>query len=321
MVWGGATFDVLARMRRDRQQIASKRTSIRPHMLGTGPPKESFDCLYLCDECGYLCDTDPRCPSCGARSWIDLDYWVHAEFLREREQNERRNPSKDVRWQLRLASLATGSALGAGCAAGLALAGLAVGWPALLALGAGGTALTHGLGRRKIGWSLMARRVRNPTRWRLPLPHVDPAAQIAERIVGRLEPRGALLQAPFTGRPCLGYEIAVLFDTPEDAWPPIWVLREMRSCAFDVRGRAVEADHAWLDLPTAPISQPALDEDAKRKFLRQRGLFLGDGQFDLYESILEPGRAYELVWPSLPAGAPPMVVRASGQVIRETPFR
>jgi hypothetical protein len=321
MVWGGATLDVIARMRKDRQQIGGGRCSIRPHMLGTGPPREKFDCLYLCDECGYLSDTNPRCPSCGANSWIDLDYWVHAEFLREREHQERRNPSKEVRWQLRLASLAAGSTLGAGCAAVLAAAGVALGWPLLLGLGAGGTAMTHGLGRRRLGWSLMARRVRDPTRWRLPLPRVDPAAQIAERITGHLEPRDALLRAPFTGRACLGYEIAVMFDTPEDAWPPIWVLREMRSCAFDVRGRAVAADHAWLELPTAAISQPALDDEAKAKLLRQRGLFSSDGQFDLFESILEPGRAYDLVWPSLPAGAPPMVLPASRDVARNSPFR
>lgn len=321
MVWGGATIDVIARMRKDRQQMASKRTSIRPHMLGSGPPKESFDCLFLCDGCGYLSDTDARCPACGATAWIDLDYWVHAEALRAREEEERRNPSKEVRWQVRLASLAAGSTLGAGCVGLLAAAGVALAWPVALGLGVTSVAAAHGLGQRRIGWSLMARRVRDPTRWRLPLPSIDPAAKIRERISGHLAPQGALLRAPFTGRPCIGYEIAVLFDTPEDAWPPIWVLREMRSCAFDVRGRAVEADKAWLALPTAPISQPALDDDAKAKFLRQRGLFLGDGQFDLFESIIEPGRPYELVWPSLPEGAPPMIVPASGAVAREHPFR
>jgi len=278
--------------------------------------------MFLCDVCGYLCDRDPPCPSCGHTSWIDLDYWALAEALRTREEDQRRHPPDRLKWQVRLASLTTGAALGVGCATGLALAGLAAfTWPALLGLGGGAAALTHGLGRRRIGRSLMARQVERPSRWHLPLPLVAADAVATTRVVGRPQPRGALLTAPFSGRPCLGYELGVLFDAPGDAWPPIWVLREMRSCAFDVHDRHVDADAVTLALPIAPVPEPAMTETVRQKFLRQRGLFLVDGKFDLFEAILEPGAVYELQWPSAPEGAPPVVRPTTGVVAPRGAYR
>ncbi|MDC0719015.1 hypothetical protein [Nannocystis bainbridge] len=313
MVWGGATVDAIARLKREQAVIASKRSSIRPHQLGAGSPKESFDCMFLCDVCGYLCDTDPACPSCGRTAWIDLDYWHVAEALREREEEERRHPPDRLKWQVRLASVAAGAAIGIGCAGGLALAGLvALGWPSLLGLGGGATALAHRLGRRRIGRALMLRGSSRPTRWHMPLPLVAAEAVVAARAVGQPQPRGPLLAAPFSGRPCLGYELGVLFDAPGDAWPPIWVLREMRSSAFDIDGRHVEADAVTLGLPLTAVTRPAMTESARQRFLRQRGLFLADGQFELFEAIVEPGAAYEVQWPSAPAGVPPVIHATTG---------
>lgn len=317
MVWGGATFDAIARLKREQSALASKRSSIRPHALGASPKKESFDCMFLCDVCGYLSDTDPPCPSCGRQAWIDLDYWGLAEALRAREEEERRHPPDRLKWQIRLTSLAAGAAIGVGCAAGLALAGVAaLGWPSLLGLGGGATALTHRLGRRRIGRSLMLRGGARPTRWHMPLPLVAEDAVVAARVVGQPQPRGALLTAPFSGRPCLGYELGVLFDAPGDAWPPIWVLREMRSCAFDIHDRHVEADAVTLALPITPVARPFMTESARQRFLRQRGLFLLDGRFDLFEAILEPGAVYELQWASAPQGAPPVIHATSGVLPR-----
>lgn len=304
----GAVFDALARLRRDMPKFGSKRSSVRPHELGGGPKKESFDCMFLCDACGYLCDTDPPCPSCGRTEWIDLDYWGLAEALRAREEDERRHPPADITWRVRLTSIAAGLLFGVLCSAGLELSGLlAFDWPALLGLGAGGAAMTHGLGRRQIAWGMLARQVQRPTRWRLPLPLPAPDAGAGERLVGHVEPRGPLLQAPFSGRPCVGYQIAVMFDAPNDAWPPLWVLDEMRSCAFEVQGRAIAADRVSLVGPIEHIIRPFMTETERQRFLRVRGLFLADGQFDLFESIIEPGQACELLWPNAPAGAPPAI--------------
>ena len=321
MVWGGATLDVMKRLRREAQTMGSKRSAIRPHQLGVAPGREAFACLLLCDTCGYLSEVDRPCPCCGARAWIDLAYWSHAEALRSREEEARRHPPQIVQWQVRLTSLASGAAIGATGAAWLALAGL-VGFslPVIVGCGALATGVTHVIGRRKLGWSIMQKRVQNPTRWRLPLPLVDAGAKTASRISGAIEAQGPLLRAPFSGRSCVGYDIAVLFDAPGDAWPPVWVLREVRSCAFEVAGRRVAADAASLAMPITHIAEPALDLAARARFLRERGLFLVDGDFTFYEAIVEPGGAYELLWPSLPDGAPPFV-RPISAAVRRDPYR
>jgi hypothetical protein len=321
MVWGGATLDAIARLRREAQQIGFKRSSIRPYQLGLSSAKESFDCMFLCDHCGYLSDTDPPCPHCARKAWIDLDSWGFAEALRAREEEARRNPPESVQWQVRMTSIAAGTAIGLTCASWLAFAGLlTLGLPLVIGCGAGAAALTHGLGRRRFGWSIMARRVLRPTRWRLPLPLVDAKAKTASTVSGTAEPRGPLLTAPFTGRPCIGYDLAVLFDAPNDAWPPIWVLREMRSCPFEIQGRPVDADAVSLAMPIVPIEKPILTDEQKRRFLRERGLFLNDGTFDLHETIIEPGGTYELLWPTLPAGAPPFI-RGAPAALRRDPYR
>jgi hypothetical protein len=321
MVWGGATLDVLQRLRREAQSMGSNRSSIRPYQLGVSPGREDFPCMFLCDSCGYLSETDPPCPCCGTRAWIDLGLWAHAEVLRAREEEARRHPPDVVQWQVRLTSLASGAAIGATGATWLALIGLvSFSWPVIVGCGALATGMTHVLGRRRLGWSIMTKRVQNPTRWRLPLPLIDPKAKTASRISGPIEAHGPLLRAPFSGRTCVGYDIAVMFDTPNDAWPPIWVLREVRSCAFEIGGREVAADAASLAMPITAITEPALDTEAKRRFLRERGLFLVDGTFDLYEAIIEPGGSYELLWPSLPAGAPPFV-RPIAAGTRRDPYR
>ena len=131
----------------------------------------------------------------------------------------------------------------------------------------------------------------------------------------------AVLRAPFTGRACVAYEVAVLFDHPGDAWPPIWALREMRSCPFEVDGREVAKDHAMLTTATALVETPVMSEEQKRRFLRERGLFVADGRFDLYEAIVAPNQRVELRWPTAPEGAPPFVSAIEGAVRGRDPYR
>lgn len=329
MVWGGATLDAIARLRREFKAMEARRLDVRrfvrPPRSMLADTKEAFDCFFLCDECGYLCEQSPPCPSCGATAWIDLDLWTNAEALRALEEEERRHPPKWLRTRVNLTAFAGGSLLGAAATATLALAGvLALGPVGLVVFGVGAsglaTAYTHELARRRITRTIVADRVDNPTRWRMPLPLADPTTTHATTTAGPAEPRGALLHAPFTGRPCLAYEAAILFDHPEDAWPPTWVLREMRSVPFEIRGELVEADRASLLVPIQPIHAPTLDDAAKQKFLRERGLFLADGKFDLFEAIVEPHLTYELVRPATPDGAPPFI-RPSRALPRGTPYR
>ena len=69
-----------------------------------------------------------------------------------------------------------------------------------------------------------------------------------------------------------------------------------------------------------PFDTPTLDDAAKQKFLRERGLFLADGKFDLFEAIVEPNLTYELARPAAPDGAPPFI-RPSRALPRGTPYR
>lgn len=325
----GFVNDVLSRMRRDRQnqaRILDYRRFRKPPGGGPGPAKEAFDCLNLCDHCGYLNEVQGACPACTHTAWIDLDNWALAERLREVEEAARQNPVPAVRWRIRGASLAIGAVLGLGCATGLALAGVVVASAASLAgVGAGATGaatvLTHALGRRRLGWSIMARRVQDPTRWRMPVPFADERAGTFKRAAGPAVATEGLLRAPFTGRPCVAYEVAVLFDHPQDAWPPIWALREMRACPFEVDGRAVARDHAMLTATTELVAQPVMSVEEKRRFLRERGLFLADGSFDLYEAIVAPNERVELRWPTTPEGAPPFVVPVGGATRGRDPYR
>ena len=94
----------------------------------------------------------------------------------------------------------------------------------------------------------------------------------------------------------------------------------MRSAAFEVQGRHVDTDRASLLLPIHPIDAPALDDAAKQRFLRERGLFLADGRFDLFEAIVLPNHPYELIWPSSPANAPPFI-RPSRALPPGDPYR
>ena len=316
--------DALRRMRRDRQnqsRLLDYRKHRKPANDGPGPANEAFDCLFLCDHCGYLSEVEGACPACTHTAWIDLDNWAHAEALRGVEEAARQHPVAEVRWRVRGATLALGTLVGVGCATGLALAGVLAGSMASV-LGATGaaTALTHALARRKIGWSIMARRVRDPTRWRMPVPLADETDTLKRR-AGPALAREPLLRAPFTGRPCVAYEVAVLFDHPDDAWPPTWVLREMRSCAFEVDGHEVAANRAMLTGPTELVATPTMSEGEKRRFLRERGLFLADGTFDLYEAIVEANEACEVRWPTANEGAPPFVLGLRGRTRGQHPYR
>ena len=122
----------------------------------------------------------------------------------------------------------------------------------------------------------------------------------------------------FTGD--VGYDVGVVFDTPGDAWPPIWVLREMHSAPFEIQGKTIDVDGVSLALPIKPVTEPAITGEQKQKFLRERGLFLADGTFDLFEVIIEPGSTYEMLWPSAPASAPP-ILRAAPQARAGDPYR
>lgn len=76
-----------------------------------------------------------------------------------------------------------------------------------------------------------------------------------------------------------------------------------------------------LTAPTELVEQPVMSEEEKRRFLRERGLFLADGRFDLYEAIVGVNEQVELRWPSVPEGAAPFVVAVGGTGKVRHPYR
>ena len=76
-----------------------------------------------------------------------------------------------------------------------------------------------------------------------------------------------------------------------------------------------------LTATTELVAQPVMSVEEKRRFLRERGLFLADGKFDLYEAIVAPHERVELRWPTTPEGAPPFVVQVGGATRGRDPYR
>jgi hypothetical protein len=277
---------------------------------------EPYDCLLLCLRCGYLDEDDGEpCPGCGNDKWVDLRRTVDADAIR---QMERRNRSA-VPPRLRQWGQALSAAIGLGVGALLLAYFLHdpytqryEAW--LLAVGVG--AFVGGVGAwllpKALSFLVYRRRPVYPLRWRLPLPLPDRRAPVARRLEGPLEPRGELLVAPLSGRPCVGYEVRALFDAVGDARPPMWILEEERVAPFAIDGHEVAADGATLQIETQALDEETLELDDEKitRFLRKRGLFAAEGTYTLYEAILEPGRSYRLERSDRPPGAVPRLVDA-----------
>jgi hypothetical protein len=279
-----------------------------PSMGGAAPAPvwETFDCYHLCRTCGYLSATaDDVCPGCGQRTWLDLRSLPAADALRQLEHEDRLRVPPDLVRRSQVAAGVVGAGLGIAAALATHGQGTSPIWSAVLGLVILGGVLPL------VGWPLarlwtalrFRRRPRFPSRWRLPLPQgTGAAATIAN---GQAVPRAELLTAPVSGRPCIGYELTVLFDTPGDLRPAMWLLEEERTIPFAIGGVEVPADRATLDLPRQAVnrSDGTLDAELVTRLLRQRGLFTAEGDYLLHESIIEPGARYTLARPASPAGA------------------
>jgi hypothetical protein len=141
------------------------------------------------------------------------------------------------------------------------------------------------------------------------LPVAEQASQVVETVQGSAVAKGELLQAPLSGRPCIGYELAILFDAEGDARPPMWVLEEEHTTDFEIGGRQIAADGATLEIPLEPVGEDAavMTPDEVALFLRKRGLFANDGRFEFFEALIEPGSVYELRYHDSPKDAAPVV--------------
>jgi len=276
------------RFRRDRQAyISAHRAHVRASIAAGDyeepPTTVDLDCYHLCGRCGFMTRSDrDSCPACTSEEWIDLANIRAADEMRDLEASERLHIPR-IQDVIAIA-IPTGAAL-AWCVVFYQLgAEIAFAGPAFLIL----LPLYRFLRRRlaKLFRRLTSKR---PIRWRMPAPASQRDSD-PDRHEG-VATGDDLIDAPFTGKPCLAYKISVLFDAPGDARPPEWVLAEVESKDFSVGDFEVEGDHVHIDVPAEEIMHladvnPALN---LRDFLRARGLFDIEGDHWLFESRVEPG--------------------------------
>ena len=333
MVWGGATFDVIRRINSMRRQQGSKRVRVPRKKLAAlegreevAEMRESFDCFFSCGNCGFLQwaegagDEAKRtigaaCPACGANAWVDLGHLDSANALRDAEAHDRMTPFP---WMERRAKLlVTLGSLAGGALSVLAFAATVsdfndvVPFSVFLGMATAG-ALRMGVypAVKYRLFEMMDRRAgTHPARWRIPIPIVATNSPRSDEVQGEVRAEGPLLRTPVTDRECIAYEISILFDVQGDARGPRWVLEEEASTGFSIGGRSVDAGTATLEIPLEAVDLKPGEEHRKAcaRFLRERGLFFADGEFEFFESVVLSGHRYTLAYHRDPEGSGPVI--------------
>ncbi len=320
------------------------RDFLNPEQRSAKREREAFACYLLCGQCGFLAHESGRdpfrapardhdegcstrggarsCPQCGAKAWHDLNQVDTALALRDSENFERRFNDELAGRRARRWGLGLGASLALPLAWGLiSTVGVSVGVAAALSslvLVAVARLVYAGVEPRVHAALRNGEMSRTFTRWRMPLAR--PRAE-QQRITGagsleRARSGDALLRAPLSGRPCLGYELRVLHDYAADDDPrtAACVLREQRCVDLVHAGALLRGDSVVIELPTRTItgSELARSDDEVAVLLRKRGLFVGDGPYLLQEAIVEPGARYELrrAGDSYTIGAPTLALPA-----------
>ncbi|MCP4674589.1 MAG: hypothetical protein GY854_03545 [Deltaproteobacteria bacterium] len=258
-----------------------------------------YQCFYLCGACGYFTDkTGNTCPSCGKHEWLDLGDVDAAENLRDLEEQERHTIPT---WTKRLV-------LGIFCAIATVLAFLngmrsdsaASTIGSIVVLLAAVPTLYY-FSIKSLTVLLHRFNRRQPIRWRLPALPSKLKKKPTKVLTGRATGSGHLV-SPFTGRPCLAYKILVLFDTPGDARPPEWVLSEINARNIELDGLTIPTDKILISSPAEPVSPETLQTTrlSLKRFLRERGLFLFDGEYKLFEARIESNEEVEASFYSKP---------------------
>ncbi|MDY0003915.1 MAG: hypothetical protein RBU30_21640 [Polyangia bacterium] len=304
----GGVLDAGSRARYMARQMAAIRAPhirLRPGEMASPSASanewEPHECFQLCVECGYLAEgREQPCPGCGSKGWVDLRRISEANQIREMERGNRQVIPRSLS---RIGYL-VGVALGLGALAltySIALPLLENNTSGALVMAMAVGIVTAILGSwllpRLLVFLLYKRRPTFPLRWRLPVPLPssgdEPAALHEGQAVATNA--GELLRAPITGEPCLAYEVSVLFDTPGDLRPPMWILEEERSVAFALDGQEVPPDRVTLELPVEPVGDESPEGSrAVALFLRKRGLFASEGDYTLFEALVRPGLTYRL---------------------------
>ena len=264
-----------ARIRRFKEKRRNKRMAkYNPITRGVDSGDVDLDCYWLCSACGYMQPSGfGKCPHCESEAILDLN--------RDFVVSELEDLDEDARYEVP-SWVEAATAAPAFVAGGLGLLAGPVAAGALLAAGL----VAYRYARKPAAAALATPTM--PMRWTWPLNAPDEDTMSPKRLVtGEAEatPGVSLLTAPLSGKPCLAYEVSVLFDAEGDAWPPVWICEETRNVAFRVGDHPIEAGELVLHMNMEEVDEP---EDLS-DFLRARGLREHDGWFVLYEERVSPG--------------------------------
>ncbi len=128
----------------------------------------------------------------------------------------------------------------------------------------------------------------HPARWRAWIPSGRPGP--AQRGTVEAWDPSECCVAPLTGRPCLGYEIAIHDDARAGSPDASWLLLEQQVASLRFEGRRLDGERIRLMLPRRPTT---IRVQGLGPFLRRRGLVATGLSLMICESILEPGAVME----------------------------
>jgi hypothetical protein len=214
------------------------------------------------------------CPGCNAKAWVDLGQESTALAYREAEAMDRRqHEEKGHRRGFWIGAVAT-----------TAMASALVLWEPALAEQGGVVMLVF-----VFTWLLTAlaveaivRRSRpgraRPRRWRHPLP--PRLRSPGRRSVSGVAQGDALLNAPLSQEPCLGWTVQVWSDET-------LLLDEQHHAGFVVDGEAFGPDSVVLELASREL-RPQVEDERFARFLQRRGLSLLDPSLRVREACLVP---------------------------------
>ena len=296
-------FRDMSRYRRDRRAYVQAHRRMSTVLSEMGEHSQTGEhriaqCFFLCARCGYLAQSSAsQCAHCHGDEWLDLNDVTISETLRSEEEHARRKVPFSAK--LLSASVHLVIFVAVTIALPLLIPQMRDGWIETIynypAIGWYWVVFpTMMLGSYFFSTRHVAKMLRRftkvrPIRWYLPvdirsrsdmakLPHHD--------VTGHCQ-GDELLTAPFSGVPCLGYKVSVLFDVHQDARPPEWVVEESRSAPCTVAGETVDTDKLVFHISGHLMNTASEENQNKVKlYLRQRGLYLEDGEFWFYESVL-----------------------------------
>ncbi len=286
-----------ARRQRKRAVRQARWAGVRALRRSKGAPELTsdrwpFPCASVCGRCGALAlpaedttDTtgdpmrrspDPskpnRCTHCDApaSTLIDLSNRGMATALVDTEVHDRKTHARRFRviglplaGTVVLGTLAALALLWGGPVAGATLAAAS--------LQRGATTVQR--------WVAQGKAPRHARRWAHHAKPQDPVAKTSGLATGRLQ------SSPLTGRPCLAYDVRVVWDSESPNSPRELALHEQHTGTLHVGDE--DASKAFLAVePEFIPSSAILGSPEAIEYLAKRGLEPGDGAFTYYETLV-----------------------------------